>query len=79
MIKLLNCPFCGGVAEFALYTINKKSNGEAVRCSRCGAETMKFVFIHDENPILLFKEVLRRADKCKEQAAESWNKRYELK
>jgi len=71
-IELLDCPFCGGQAESALYTHNKISNGVAVRCSSCGGSTERLIYKHDN---VKNAEVIRRMEACKVKAVELWNKR----
>jgi Lar family restriction alleviation protein len=72
MIKYLDCPFCGGEAEQALYTHDKKSNGVAVRCSLCGGSTERLLYRHDD---VKFPIVVERYEDCKAKAVKLWNKR----
>ena len=72
--KLLSCPFCNGIAEFAIYGRNKSSCGVAVRCCTCGAETdRKFYEFRVCGKELAFLDILKRLDICRGQVAEMWN------
>jgi Lar family restriction alleviation protein len=75
-IKLLDCPFCGGQAELALYTHNKISNGVAVQCTRCGGSTTRIIYRHND---IEFPAVVKRMQDHQAEAAKLWNKRFELK
>ncbi len=79
-VELLDCPFCGGQADIALYTHNKKSNGVAVRCTHCGGSTERIIYRHDD---IKFPDklniVIKRMKDCQAEAAKLWNKRFELK
>lgn len=74
-IELLDCPFCGGQAEQALYTHDKNTNGVAVRCTRCGGSTERLLYRHDDGP----KDMFKRLRDCNVEAAKLWNKRFEIK
>jgi hypothetical protein len=78
--KLLSCPFCNGTAEFAIYSRNKSSNGVAVRCCTCGAETSRRFYEYRKcGKEMPFLDVLKLVNICKGQVAEMWNKRFQLK
>jgi uncharacterized Zn finger protein len=71
-IELLDCPFCGGQAELALYGHDKKSNGVAVRCTSCGGSSERIIYRHDD---IKFPAVVKRMQACQVKVAELWNKR----
>jgi Lar family restriction alleviation protein len=75
-VELLDCPFCGGQADIALYTHNKISNGVAIRCTCCGGSTEHIVYRHDD---IEFPAVIKRMKDSQAEAAKLWNKRFELK
>ncbi len=70
-IKLLDCPFCGGEAEQAIFTHTKKSNGVAIRCSCCGGLTRSIIYDHNTG----FPDVLKQLKTSLAEAAKLWNKR----
>ena len=70
-VELLDCPFCGGQAEQAMYSHGKESNGVAVRCSRCGSSTEHIIYRHDAG----FQEAYKRLKNSNIEAAKLWNKR----
>lgn len=78
-MKLLNCPFCNGIAEFMTCIVNKRnSNSIVVRCSTCGAESKKFIYEYRGFLPLTPKVIIKRVDKCKSQSAKLWNKRCNI-
>jgi uncharacterized Zn finger protein len=71
-IQLLDCPFCGGQADSALYAHDEKSNGVAVRCTSCGGSTERLIYRHDDAK---FPIVIKRMEDCQAETVKLWNKR----
>lgn len=67
-IKLLNCPFCGGEAEFHRTPIKSKGgwcDSIVVRCKECEARTNR----------VLYNAEKHKNDSEYEESAKAWNTR----
>lgn len=77
MVKLKNCPFCGGEAEM---DINKNKTSKAyfifAKCKYCNAQG-KSVYIGPLDTIEEFEESMDRCEKARDQAVFAWNRRVD--